>query len=57
MYNVACIEFAVNRLLVYTMVHTYKDYAFLPRVVSCHMNYLKQEVDSGMLSLNIDSKL
>ena len=57
-YNVACLDFAVNRLLMYTMVHTYKDYAFLPRVVTSHMQYLQHEVDNGTISIpTLDSKL
>ena len=41
-YYVACIDFAINRLLMYSMVYTFKEYRFLPRVVTSHMNYLKE---------------
>ncbi len=41
-YNVACLDIAISRLLLYTMVYTAKSYQFLPRVISTHMNYLEQ---------------
>ncbi len=39
-FNLSCLDFAMNRLLLYTMAHTYKDYQFLPRVVNSLFSYL-----------------
>lgn len=43
----ASLDFAMNRLLMYTMAHTYKDYLFLPRVVSSHFTYLIDQAAQG----------
>ncbi len=40
-YDAACMEFAVNRLQLYAMAHTFKDYQFLPRVLDSHYAYLE----------------
>lgn len=43
----ACLDFAVSRLLLYTMGHTYKDYVFLPRVVDSLFRYIDARVADG----------
>jgi aminoglycoside phosphotransferase (APT) family kinase protein len=40
-YNAACFDFAVNRIQMYLMAHTFKDYQFLPRVLDSHFEYIK----------------
>ncbi len=40
-FNAAAYDFAARRLLLYTMVHTFKDYAFLPRVVNSLFSYIE----------------
>ena len=39
-YNIAVLDYAINRLPYYTMAHTYKDYRFLPRVIESHFVYI-----------------
>jgi hypothetical protein len=39
-YNVASVDFAMNRLLYYTLAQTYKVNSFLPRVINSHFVYL-----------------
>lgn len=39
-FDFACFDLAINRLGLYTMAHTFKDYRFLPRVLQTHFNYL-----------------
>lgn len=46
----ACLDFAVNRLLMYTVVHTYKDYVFLPRVVDSLFRYINARIADGGFS-------
>lgn len=45
-YMLACFEMAINRLALYTMIHTAKDYRFLPRVLASHFAYLEQAAGS-----------
>ena len=33
LFNLGCLDFAMQCLLMYMMAHTFKDYQFLPRVV------------------------
>ncbi|KJE95848.1 hydroxymethylglutaryl-coenzyme A reductase [Capsaspora owczarzaki ATCC 30864] len=40
-FDFACFDFAINRLALYSMVHTFKDYRFLPRVLQSHFGYLQ----------------
>jgi NADP-dependent 3-hydroxy-3-methylglutaryl-CoA reductase len=39
-YNLACLDFAYNRLSLYAMAHTLKNYEFFPRVFNSHLNYV-----------------
>ena len=41
-FHYACYDMAVNRLALYTMAHTFKDYTFLPRVLNTIFNYLEK---------------
>lgn len=43
-FNMAALDFLVNRLGLYTMAHVFKDYAFLPRVLEGQFRY----VDEGL---------
>ena len=40
-FDAACLDFLVNRVLMYTMAHTFKVYKFLPRVIDSLFNYLQ----------------
>ena len=46
----ACLDFATDRLLMYTMAHTYKDYMFLPRVIDSLFNYITARIAEGGFS-------
>ena len=39
-YNLCCYDFALTRLGLYTMAHSFKEYEFLPRVLDSHFEYL-----------------
>lgn len=41
MYNASVLDFAIRRLLMYTMAHTFKDYTYLPRVVDSVFAYIE----------------
>lgn len=41
----------------YTMVHTHKDYRFLPRVVDTLFSFLTEQLKHSDLNLSINSKL
>ena len=41
-YDMASLDFAMTRLLLYTIAHTFKDYKFLPRVVDSIFSYIQQ---------------
>lgn len=43
-FKMACLDYAMNRLLLYTMAHTFKDYKFLPRVVNTLFSYIEGEI-------------
>ena len=47
-YKIACLEFTMNRLFLYTMAHTYKDYYFLSRVIESHFAYMLPQMESEM---------
>ena len=40
-FDASCLDFALNRVLMYTMAHTFKVYKFLPRVIEALFNYLQ----------------
>lgn len=50
-FNYSSLEFAINRLLLYTMAHTYKDYLFLPRVVNSLFTYISAQIDAGNFTI------
>jgi hypothetical protein len=50
-HMLVCLDMAINRLALYTMAHTFKDYRFLPRVITSHFNYLQQLAESGHLKI------
>jgi hypothetical protein len=35
------LDIAYNRLGLYSMAHTFKEYTFLPRVLKSHFDYVK----------------
>jgi NADP-dependent 3-hydroxy-3-methylglutaryl-CoA reductase len=39
-FQYASMDIAYNRLGLYTMAHTFKEYGFLPRVLKSHFNYV-----------------
>ena len=49
-FKLACCDLAINRLAMYSMIHTYKDYAYLPRVISSHFNYLQNVIEGSDFS-------
>ena len=50
-FNASSLEFATNRLLMYTMAHTYKDYLFLPRVVNSLFTYIGAQIGAGKYTI------
>lgn len=40
-FNVAMLDFGIRRLLLYSMVHTFKDYVYLPRVINNFFSYVE----------------
>lgn len=50
-FNFSSLEFAINRLLMYTMAHTYKDYLFLPRVVNSLFTYISAQIGAGKYTI------
>lgn len=53
-FNITLYDFAIRRLLMYTMAHTFKDYVYLPRVVHSLFVYIEAVDDECIL---IPSKL
>ena len=47
--DAAALDFQLNRLNMYTMAHTFKDYRFLERVVRSNSIYLLQRKADGHL--------
>jgi len=45
--DAAALDFQLNRLNMYTMAHTFKDYRFLSRVVRSNSAYLLQRKSDG----------
>ena len=43
-FKMACLDYAMDRLLLCTMAHTIKDYTFLPRVVNTLFSYIEEEI-------------
>jgi hypothetical protein len=54
-YNAAVLDFVMTRLLLYTMAHTFKDYAYLPRVVDSVFAHI-ESIDVHRICIS-DSKL
>ena len=54
-FNLACLDFAMQRLLLYTMAHTFKDYQFLPRVVRSLFSYILDQIAAGSFTSLITS--
>ncbi len=40
-FNMAMLDFGIRRLLLYSMVHTFKDYMYLPRVIDNFFSYVE----------------
>ena len=53
-FDAAILDFAIRRLLMYTMVHTFKDYKYLTRVVDSLFVYI-ETINSKLFS--VTSKL
>ena len=53
-YDMATLEFVMNRLLQYTMAHTYKDYRFLQRVTDTFFKYIEQRKAQGGFKMFTD---
>ena len=49
MLDAAALDLQLNRLNMYTMAHTFKDYKFLSRVVRSNSAYLFQRKSDGHL--------
>ena len=47
-FDAACLDFAMNRVLMYTMAHTFKVYKFLPRVIENLFKYLQHNAASSL---------
>ncbi|MBI2570879.1 MAG: phosphotransferase [Candidatus Schekmanbacteria bacterium] len=43
-FDLACYDLAINRLALYCMAHTFKEYSFLERVLHSHFRYLESEL-------------
>lgn len=56
-FHCCLLHFAMKRLAMYTMVHTHKDYRFLPRVVDTLFSFLTEQLKHSDLNLSINSKL
>ena len=54
-FNLACCDFAMNRLAMYSMVHTRSPFSFLPRVLHSNLGYLEHVISTGQLKINPDS--
>jgi len=56
--DAAALDFQLNRLNMYTMAHTFKDYRFLSRVVRSNSVYLLQRKSHGHIKFtSIAAKL
>ena len=56
--DAAALDFQLNRLNMYTMAHTFKDYRFLERVVRSNSTYLLQrKVDGHFKFITMAAKL
>eukprot|EP00128_Syssomonas_multiformis_P018455 Colp12_sorted_trinity150504_noHs@11639 len=51
-FDYANFDFAINRLGLYSMGHTVKDYKFLPRLIASHFAYLHQVAPARLAALN-----
>ena len=51
-FNAAVYDFAARRLLLYTMAHTFKDYAYLPRVVNSLFSYIEAVHDRNSFMIS-----
>ena len=47
-FNVSMLDFGIRRLLLYSMVHTFKDYTYLPRVIATFFSYVETLVDKNL---------
>lgn len=52
-FNLACLDFAYNRLALYGMAHTFKCYPFMPRVLNSHLNYVEMVLGNKMEEVSI----
>ena len=51
-YNICCLDFAMNRVAMYTMLHTpAQSFKFIPRVVKNLFSHLTNETATGGLKL------
>ena len=56
--DAAALDFQLNRLNMYTMAHTFKDYKFLARVVQSNSTYLFQcKADGHLKFITMAAKL
>lgn len=46
-FDLCCCELMVNRVALYTMAHTFKEYSYLPRVLESLFGYLELLRDEG----------
>jgi len=58
-FNLSCLDLAMHRLLMYTLVHIHKDChcRFLPRVIQSHFSYIFDQIAAGSFTPLKKSKL